>query len=91
LSAPSVALPVQSILVHNDENTINLANANNFHNQQTINLRHVNEPEEEEEGAYSHDSPNWGKFKSGFVLLSCTALYSFIAGKRIVFFSLKNL
>lgn len=83
MSAPSSAIPIQSILVHNDDdNTINLASVAN---QPTINLRHANEPEEaeEEEEVRGHDSPNWGKFKSGFVLLSCTALYSFIAGKRI--------
>lgn len=88
MSAPSSAIPVQSIqsiLVHNDDNAINLTSVpNNLHNQQSINLRHANEPEEEEEEeVHGHDSPNWGKFKSGFVLLSCTALYSFIAGKRI--------
>ncbi|CAB4404990.1 unnamed protein product [Rhizophagus irregularis] len=80
MSAPSSAIPIQSILVHNDDdNTINLASVAN---QPTINLRHANEPEEaeeEEEEVHGHDSPNWGKFKSGFVLLSCTALYSFIA------------
>ncbi|CAI2172519.1 10871_t:CDS:10 [Funneliformis geosporum] len=41
-------------------------------------IRHPNEPEEEEEVG-GHDSPNWSKFKSGIVLLSCTAFYSLIA------------
>ncbi|GBB98387.1 hypothetical protein RclHR1_03210008 [Rhizophagus clarus] len=78
MSAPSSA--IHSILVHNDDNTINLASvANNFHNPQNISFRNVNESEEEEEEVHGHDSPNWGKFKSGFILLSCTALYSFIA------------
>ena len=41
----------------------------------------VYEPDEEEEVS-GHDSPNWSKLKSGIVLLSCTAFYSFIAGKN---------
>ncbi|CAG8511324.1 10801_t:CDS:10 [Funneliformis caledonium] len=41
-------------------------------------IRHPHEHEEEEEIG-GHDSPNWGKVKSGIVLLSCTAFYSLIA------------
>lgn len=40
---------------------------------------HAKEPEEEEEEAAGHDSPNWSKFKSFTILFGCTLLYSIIA------------
>ncbi|CAG8516695.1 5516_t:CDS:2 [Ambispora gerdemannii] len=52
------------------------AAAANFEAQNQPSLRHAYEEEEEPGG---HDSPNWSKLKSCIVLLSCTALYSFIA------------
>jgi Ca2+:H+ antiporter len=76
MSAP---IPVGPSIHDSIENTFHLANvANSLQNPQVI--RHVYEPEEEE-GVSGHDSPNWSKLKSGIVLLSCTAFYSFIAGK----------
>ncbi|CAI2171729.1 17216_t:CDS:2 [Funneliformis geosporum] len=66
---------------HDDvnENTIHLENSlQNAASQHISFIRHPNEPEEEEEVG-GHDSPNWSKFKSGIVLLSCTAFYSLIA------------
>lgn len=45
-------------------------------------LKHEHE-EEDDEAHGGHDSPNWSKAKSATVLLSCTVLYSIIAGKKM--------
>ena len=59
------------------DNAIHLANV-------ASSLQNPNLSEHEEEmGSGGHDSPNWSKLKSGFVLVSCTLLYSFIAGKLL--------
>lgn len=44
-------------------------------------LKHEHD-EEDDEAHGGHDSPNWSKAKSATVLLSCTVLYSIIAGKQ---------
>ena len=81
MSAPSTTIPSQSILLHHNDGAINTIHLASLHNPQAANfVRHAQEPEEEEE-VVGHDSPNWSKMKSGIVLLSCTAAYSFIAGK----------
>ncbi|RIA92028.1 hypothetical protein C1645_766142 [Glomus cerebriforme] len=78
-SVPNATIPVQSIIVPNHENTINLAGvANNLQNPQTTSFRSAHETEEEEI-VHGHDSPNWSKVKSVLILLTCTAFYSFIA------------
>jgi Ca2+:H+ antiporter len=76
MSAPSTSLNTTD---HNMHDLANLTATLSSQNQPSqIQIRFAHEPEEEDEPG-GHDSPNWGKIKSGIVLLTCTAFYSIIA------------
>src|SRR6266496_3818860 len=75
MSAPSSS---SNIPEHNIHDLAHVTTTLSSQNQQPqIQIRFAHEPEEEEPSG--HDSPNWGKTKSGIVLVTCTALYSIIA------------
>ncbi|RIA91306.1 Sodium/calcium exchanger protein [Glomus cerebriforme] len=76
MSAPSSSLNTHAHNMHDLTHVTATLSSQNQHPQ--IPIRFAHEPEEEEEPG-GHDSPNWGKIKSGVVLLSCTAFYSIIA------------
>ncbi|CAG8708069.1 14187_t:CDS:2, partial [Acaulospora morrowiae] len=76
-SQRSIAVPE----TNPNDNQTSLSHEQNLHiAAETLGSHgHDDEDEEEEEEITGHDSPNWGKVKSGIVLLSFTALYSLIA------------